>query len=392
MSDELNPCEVVEVLVEATSECPATDVIVVVPAWAQGVSAVVLGMTLQPVDTAHAVATPFDSSYAMVIETGSVVSEVEYDAVASTVLTDRARARDRAFVLIPQLAVDEAAATGSIALMDTPVLLVDAGVAMGAALPTTQSQLQFTDTGRATDRVWLGMQEAVESTGAATNEVVLLRNASALVLEDGVVVSEVWPSAEPPLMIEYSSAHAVSSASSQLATGAVLITSADAAGEAVFKDPAHVAWVLNTESTGVSWYDNFHFESVAQTPDKVLAVGPDGLYELVGATDAGETIDAVVVRGFDDFGTPQTKRVDALYFGYTCSGQLSVTAEVLESGHPPSEFLLEQRPADAPRNSRIMLGKGMWGRYWRMTIRNVNGADFTVRDVAADVAVSPRRL
>jgi len=392
MSDELEPCEIVEALAVATSECPATDIILVLPTWAQGVSAVVLGMTLQPTGVAAATSSALDSSFAMVVETVAAESEVEYDAVAGVVLTSTARARDRTLALIPQLVVDEADAADTIPLMDVPVLLVNAASAVSTALPTTQSQLLFADRGRATDRVWLGMQESVEAAGDASSDVVLLRNVDVLVLESGVVVSEVWPSAEPQLVVEASLAHAVSSATPQLLSYAMLHDDASAEAEAVFKNPANVAWVLNTESTGVSWYANFDFESIAQTPDKVLAVGPDGLYELAGSTDAGDVIDAAIVRGFDDFGMPQTKRVDALYFGYTSSGQLSVVAEVLESGHPPSEFLLEPRPADAPRNSRIMLGKGLWGRYWRMTIRNVDGADFTVRDVAADVAVSPRRL
>ena len=172
----------------------------------------------------------------------------------------------------------------------------------------------------------------------------------------------------------------------------LLESTAEVSSDVWYKDPGRVAWLMNTETTAASWYDNFDFESIAQPPGKVLAVGPDGLYELGGPTDSGEQIDAEVVSGFADFGAAQTKRVDNLYFGYTSEGRISVTTETYESGHLPSTYYLEQRDASAPRNSRVTPGKGLWGRYWRMTIRNVNGAEFEVHDATVDIAVSTRRV
>ena len=125
---------------------------------------------------------------------------------------------------------------------------------------------------------------------------------------------------------------------------------------------------------------------------QVLAVGPDGLYELVGDTDDGAPIAAELVGGFTDFRRPHQKRLDSMYFGYTSAGVLSVTPEVLESGYPPIEYELEQRSATAPRNTRVRPGKGLFGRYWRVTFRNKDGTSFTVHDITADIAVSARRL
>ena len=93
-----------------------------------------------------------------------------------------------------------------------------------------------------------------------------------------------------------------------------------------------------------------------------------------------------------DLGTAEVKRVDNIYFGYTSPGQLAVTVETKDSGHSPAKYLLEKRAATAPRNSRVTPGKGMWGRYWRFTVQNVDGAAFEVHDATVDIAVSPRRI
>ena len=171
-----------------------------------------------------------------------------------------------------------------------------------------------------------------------------------------------------------------------------ITSSADGLSDVWFKDPTSKAWVMNTETTAVGWYDNFSFESIVSWKGRELAVGPDGIHELVGDTDNGVRIDSFVESGFTDFGATQTKRLDNMYFGYTSGGQIAVKAEVYESGHPPSTYLLEARDANAPRNSRVTPGKGLWGRYWRLTISNVDGADFEVHDASVDIAVSTRRI
>ena len=54
--------------------------------------------------------------------------------------------------------------------------------------------------------------------------------------------------------------------------------------------------------------------------------------------------------------------------------------------------MMEERDADAQRNNRCKPGKGLSSRYWRFEIRNVDGADFQIYDVTAEVAASKRRL
>jgi hypothetical protein len=55
-------------------------------------------------------------------------------------------------------------------------------------------------------------------------------------------------------------------------------------------------------------------------------------------------------------------------------------------------YEMEPRDADAPRNNRLKIGRGLNSRYWRFEFRNVSGADFQLQDVAVQVTTSKRRL
>jgi len=257
----------------------------------------------------------------------------------------------------------------------------------------TVAVFQADESAKATSSaVALGLLETAAEGANASSMVVLLRRAEESITSTAEGTDGVVATAESQTFLLLSSGEAASMVMLQSSNQLLLESAAEVSSDVWYKNPDCVAWLMNTETTAASWYDNFDFESIAQPPDKVLAVGPDGLYELSGPTDSGEQIDAEVVSGFSDFGVAQTKRVDNMYFGYTSEGHILVTAEAYDSGHPPSTYFLEQRNTTAPRNSRVTPGKGLWGRYWRMTIRNVDGADFEVHDATVDIAVSSRRV
>jgi hypothetical protein len=156
-------------------------------------------------------------------------------------------------------------------------------------------------------------------------------------------------------------------------------------------DPDSLAWVLNTE-TGAPWlFTNYNFHSVIEHAGMLLGGAEDGLYFLQGENDAGIDIDAEVITGMLDFGFPNKKRVPYLYFGYT-GGELECDVESYDQPDDIYTYGMEPRDAEAPRNNRIKLGKGLNSRYWRFTIRNVAGAAFQVYDKLADVVASKRRL
>jgi len=157
------------------------------------------------------------------------------------------------------------------------------------------------------------------------------------------------------------------------------------------KDFEALAWTLNTETAGVTRYDNFGFISMVAHDGVLYAASPEGLFTINGDTDDGRMIEAEVRTGFLDFSSEQTKRISDIFVGYT-GGQLNFDVETYDGPQEVYTYAMEEREAIAPRNNRLKVGRGLSSRYWRFAIRNVDGADFQVYDVAAEVAPSKRRL
>lgn len=386
-------CEIVEDLVVGESSCPATDVILVQPAVGTGSSSVVVGVLLPAlVGGAQAVSQVSPTAYAILLDAASCSNSASTTTRISLVASDLATGESRPVAEFNGTATSVGTVSGSSPEMFTEHVLASNAAATSVLVAGSQASTLLVAYATALSSSSPGQQENLTASASAISSCTARRNAYATPSETATAISIAFASDVPATLLLTSACQAVSAAEPQVAAAPYLAAVADAASDVWFKDPGRIAWVMNTETTAASWYDNFDFESIAQTPDKVLGVGPDGLYELVGGTDSGEQIDAETVSGFSDFGMPQTKRVDNMYFGYTSDGRISVTVETYGSDHIPTTYLLEQRAADAPRNSRVTPGKGMWGRYWRFTIKNVAGADFEVHDASVDIAASSRRI
>lgn len=387
-------CEIVEELVTATSSCPATDVIMVqLSSGSSSSSTAGSGMSL-PLQTSEGGATSQVTieAYAILINPAEAESEISHSLVVTGLLSDAARGKSSLFAVFEEMVTAIADAQDEIESANIPAVIVSAAQATSTVDANNIAVFSTSSTAEATSTTSLGLLESLLGTAAASSSVTLLRRVEQSVTSNADGTTSVTGSAVAQNFLLLSSGDGASLVMLQGEHNLLMESNAEASSDLWFKDPGRVAWVLNTETTAGSWYQNFDFESIAQPPGKVLAVGPDGLYELTGATDSGAQVNATVQSGFTDFGDSHTKRVDAVYFGYTSQGRISLTTEVRESGTPPATYLLEQRDATAPRNSRVTPGKGLSGRYWRMTIRNVDGADFEVHDAAVDIAISTRRV
>jgi hypothetical protein len=386
-------CETVEELVTATSECPATDIIMVQVSTGSGTSTALPGIA-QPtlVSTGSAVSQVIDDAYALMTGAAAASSVATPTVVITGVHVSAAQGRSSLFAVFEEALVSSAAAASALISTNMPQPLTSSAVASSTVTINTTAVSQLTGSAQAASSVVTGLLESVTSAAAASSVATPLRQAyeSSVSAAEGSSVATM--SITPQAFLLVSTGDATSGVVVQVELNHLAVSAAEVSADVWYKDPARIAWLMNTETAAVSWYDNFDFESIAQLPGKVLAVGPDGLYELTGATDSDEQIDAAVVSGLADFEAAQTKRVEEMYFSYTSDGVISVTAEAYESGHAPYMYLLEQRAANVPRNSRATPGKGLWGRYWRMTIRNVAGADFEIHDASVDIAVSTRRV
>ena len=389
-------CEVCEGVALATSSCPATDVIMVRGEAANATSSMVASPQPQGVlvETANATSAVTIDAYAVLVNSANAASSVNHTMVITGLLQDSAKGVSTVVQGLNQMAESVATATDEILVADASQLLVSAAQAMSSiAGAGTIAEVFLESKGEAKSFASLGLLEAVTSSANATGMIaVLQRRVDVLATSTADAASTASPSGAPETYLLLSTANGTSLVQVQTDVVLSISSSAEATSDVWFKDPTSKAWVMNTETTAMGWYDNFSFESIVSWKGRELAVGPDGIHELAGDTDNGQKIDSLVESGFTDFGVAQTKRLDNMYFGYTSDGQIAVQAEVYESGSPPSTYLLEERDANAPRNSRVTPGKGLWGRYWRLTITNVDGADFEVHDATVDIAVSTRRI
>lgn len=389
-------CEVCESVALATSSCPATDVIMVRIEVANATSSMVAAPQPQGVvvsSGAGASSTVIDA-YAVLLNSANAASTVSHTMVITELLRSSASGVSSVVQGLEQMAEAAANATDEILVADAAQLLVSAAQAMSSiAGAGTIADVFLESKGEAKSFASLGLLEAVTSSANATGLIaVLQRRVDVTATSTAAATSSATPSGTPETYLLLSTANGTSLVQVQTDVVLSISSSAEATSDVWFKDPTSKAWVMNTETTAMGWYDNFSFESIVSWKGRELAVGPDGIHELTGDSDNGQKIDSLVESGFTDFGVAQTKRLDNMYFGYTSDGQIAVKTEVYESGSPPSTYLLEERDANAPRNSRVTPGKGLWGRYWRLTITNVDGADFEVHDATVDIAVSTRRI
>ena len=170
--------------------------------------------------------------------------------------------------------------------------------------------------------------------------------------------------------------------------------------EPLLRGQGLMAWVMNTETTGVSWYENWEFTGMVQVGNQVLAIGPAGLALLGADSDAGVDIDASIELGYTDFGgyrqsgRPKNdqflkQHVVGVWVGYRADGVLDATVQT--HGNHAYTYRLEKQPASTPRNSRFKPGKGLNERFWAFSFANVAGCAFEINSLAAEVVPSKSR-
>lgn len=389
------PCEIVEAYVEATSVTPTAEVVIVALSTGAASDLATPGVTLPVLISSGAASNVVVTAEAFTLATGSVEAStlaVNPSTTVTSLLITTASTESFSFASASNTEISTAAAVSTVVLADVPMLLVSTAAASSVATPDRVTELLLLNNARAASSVEIGLLESVIGTADVSSVATPLRTLELLNVGTADASSVATPAStvSPPVLLSTLAASNV--ALGDIDANQLALATALAESTAVFKDPNRIAWVMNTESTAASVYTNFDFVSVSQTPDKILALGEDGLYELTGDTDSGEEIDAVLRSGMHDFGFMDTKRIADILYGYTSDGALTVTLETTESGHSPYTYSLEDRNALSPRNTRVIPGKGLRGRYWRWEFRNVSGADFKVTNVVVSLARSARRI
>ncbi|MGH8073632.1 MAG: hypothetical protein ACREO4_06115 [Lysobacter sp.] len=146
----------------------------------------------------------------------------------------------------------------------------------------------------------------------------------------------------------------------------------------------YIAWVLNTESRGLSRYTQYPFNSFAKIGGRYYGAVGSGIHRLDGDDDAGEPIAARLRMGLSDLGTRVLKRVPEAYVGYSSDGTLLlrvISIEEVTGAKQAATYKLAPRGAAATRENRFKMGRGVKSVDWDFEIENVDGADFTLDSI-----------
>lgn len=146
--------------------------------------------------------------------------------------------------------------------------------------------------------------------------------------------------------------------------------------------------VVNTRTFAHSNY-TYGFLSYAAYNGRLLGIKADGIYQLdIGDQDQTTNIDASIATGLVDYGVVNLKHLDAFYSTYRTDGKMKVyvaTDEGTEYGYDILHYnseVLKQR--------RVLIGKGLRGKNYKIRFTNVNGSDFEIDGVDLIVKVTKR--
>lgn len=138
-------------------------------------------------------------------------------------------------------------------------------------------------------------------------------------------------------------------------------------------------WVLNTRKSALTEYD-FEFTGYAVFNGQVLAVSPTGVVVLgTQARDDTTAIAARVRTAKSDFGTRWLKRVPRIYSGLQADGDMIFRTVLGETG--TRSYLLSWLHVEDYTARRVPVGKGPKARFWQFEWANVDGSDFSVKDL-----------
>ena len=136
-------------------------------------------------------------------------------------------------------------------------------------------------------------------------------------------------------------------------------------------------WVVNLDTNASVQYEQYGFNSFFRRGNDYYGVANDGIYELSGATDAGNPISAVIDVGQSNLGYTHEKRVKNVRVGIGSTGPLhfKVAADGQEYTYPM------RTSGTAMRYRPVEIGWAVKGYYWNFTLTNPDGADFNTESI-----------
>jgi hypothetical protein len=145
-------------------------------------------------------------------------------------------------------------------------------------------------------------------------------------------------------------------------------------------------WTVNTRTGATTEYQNYAFNSFAQSGHRYLGASATGLYVLDGDSDDGVPTVATLRSGYAQFGGSRFSSIKAAYLGIHGTGDVYLRIEDSTGGSSTYHVLLQNY-----ETTKCRVGKGLRARYfaWELT---TTGQDFDLDSVEFVPLVAQRRV
>lgn len=146
----------------------------------------------------------------------------------------------------------------------------------------------------------------------------------------------------------------------------------------------YIAWVINTESSGVSTYTNYPFNSFAVIGGVAFGLTSTGMHALDADDDDGDAINARLRVGLTDMGTRLMKNVSEAYIGFTSDEKLllrAITPNPVTGAREAVNYEMKAVANASLASQRHELGRGVKAVDWDFELENIDGADFELHSV-----------
>lgn len=153
-------------------------------------------------------------------------------------------------------------------------------------------------------------------------------------------------------------------------------------------------WVVNAKTGAATRYSGYAFESMTRIGGTYFGASSDGLFHLADSEDEGGPIAASFKTGELDFGSPELKRVDTAYAGFTSNGQLMMKVTTSQRGRKTERWYKLKNASNAGTNvgARFDIGRGVESRYWQFEVVNVEGSEMEFDVIDLTVIPLSRRI
>lgn len=331
---------------------------------------------------------------AMLSDQGIAISPLAAQQAMQNAASDNASGYDALCVAFDVLASTSAnASDGLTSVYNQIAQLVDTLIALDPLLSVQAAKAVIIEAATARDSLLRTFPISLSDSGVGGDLAASLLAANIAAVDTAIAASTLAYTASITFALT-DSAVAADTSESQLSAFDLLIDGARAVVTLSLNGNVFTGVVLNAETSGVSEYTNFPFNSFAFFNGQYYGGADDGIYALAGDSDNGAPVIGAVRTGLIRMSDGLRTQVPYAYIGVTTDGDIlfKVITTSPQGAKNEQWYRFEKRTAGAPRETRVKIGRGLSSVYWQFELVNITGADFAFDSVQLAPIALERRV